>query len=121
MSRKPTTTNRIFATIVATSVFGVVALTLTITVGFEEANSTLLLLSSVLVLATPTAVLLHLGFTRQLTGHDKRLWIQTFASAQSPWAFADYLFSDDRRAGARRQRRAANARRLRNGTDAEDE
>jgi hypothetical protein len=70
--------------------------------GFEEPDTTLLLISSAFVFAAPIAVLVHLGFTRELTREEKRIWIRELTGRQAPWAFSNYLTSEHRRATARR-------------------
>ena len=91
---------------------GFVGLLLTLLLSFEEPNSTLLLLSSVLVLATPGAVLVHLAATRDLSPAEKRIWIRELTSRRAGSALSAYLVSSDRSADASRfQHEAANARR----------
>jgi hypothetical protein len=87
----------------ALGVLGVVVLALTALVGFEEANETLLLISSGLVFAAPAAMLIHLGLTAGLTGEEKRRWVREFTGSRAPTAFSDYLASSDRRAALRQR------------------
>jgi hypothetical protein len=105
--------NRLFVALAILSVFGTVGLCLTALFGFEEPNSTLLLVSSLLVLAAPVAMLVHLVLTRELTRQERRIWIRELTGPRAPWAFSDYLISDDRSAAARRLAEEALARRNR--------
>jgi hypothetical protein len=103
--------NRVLGALAALSLFGIVGLGLTALFGFEKPNSMLLLVSSVLVLAAPVAMLVHLGATRELTRQEKRIWIRELTGSRAPWAFSDYVTCDDRPATARRLAEEAQARR----------
>jgi hypothetical protein len=100
--RQPAFTNRVLEAFAILSVFGMVGLAVTALLGFEEANTTLLLFSAVLVFAAPLAILVHLSATRELTRQEKRIWIQQLAGRRAPWVFSDYLTCPDRRAAAKR-------------------
>ena len=96
------------------SLVGLSLLILTAVLGFEEPNDTLLLLSAGLILAAPLTVALHLIFTKELSRNEKRVWLKAFIGSHAGLAFSDYLKSDNRRVGARKQKRlAAFSRRLR--------
>jgi hypothetical protein len=95
------TANRILGSSTVLSIAGMIGLATTALVGFEEPNNTLLLVSTMLVLAAPTAALVHLSLTRELTRQEKRAWIRGFTGPRAPRLFADYLTSRDRRATAR--------------------
>ncbi len=84
------------------SVFGIAGLAVAGMVGFEEPNSTLLLVSSLLILAAPLAMIVHLSVTRELTRQEKRTWIHALAGHRGPWVFSEYLTCTDRPATARR-------------------
>jgi hypothetical protein len=103
--------NRVLGALAALSIFGIAGLGLTALFGFETANTMLLIVSSVLVLAAPVAMLVHLSVTRDLTRHEKRIWIRALTGPRAPWAFSDYVTSDDRRATASRLAEEALARR----------
>jgi hypothetical protein len=103
--------NRVLGGIAGLSLLGIVGLGLTALLGFEKPNNLLLLLFSMLVLAAPVAMLVHLGATRELTRHEKRIWIRELTGPRAPWAFSDYVTCDDRRATARRLAEEALARR----------
>ncbi len=103
--------NRVLGVLTLLSLAGIVGLGLTALFAFEKPNSMLLLVSSLLVLATPVAMLVHLGVTRELTRDEKRIWIRELTGPRAPWAFSDYVISDDRRATARRLEEEALARR----------
>ena len=83
------------------SITGMIGLATTVLVGFEEPNNTLLLVSTVLVLAAPLAALVHLGLTTELTRQEKRAWIRGFTGPRAPRVLSDYLTCRDRRATAR--------------------
>lgn len=105
------TTNRLLGVIAVFSVFGMVGLALTGLIGFEEPNSTLLLVSSILIFAAPVAMLVHLSVTRELTRDEKRIWIQAMTSARAARVFSAYLTSPDRRTTAQSLATEALARR----------
>jgi hypothetical protein len=104
-------TNTVLGAFAVLGVFGIVGLVLTAMLGLEEPNSTLLVLSSVLLFAAPLATLVHLSVTRDLTREEKRIWIQQLTGRRAAWAFADYLTCHDRRATAKRLVEEALARR----------
>jgi len=83
------------------SVVGVVGLAITALAGFEEPNNTLLLVSTLLVLAAPAAMLVHLAVTSELTPEEKRAWIRALTGSRAPRVFSEYLTCSDRRATAR--------------------
>jgi hypothetical protein len=98
----PPAANKLLAALAVLSLFGIVGLGLTALFGFETPNNMLLLVSSVLVLAAPVVMLVHLCTTRELTRQEKRIWIRALTGPRAPWAFSDYVSSDDRAATARR-------------------
>src|SRR5437762_14154916 len=97
---RPTITNKVFGAFVVWSVFGVVGRAVAAMVGFEEPNETLLLVSFVLMLAAPVAMLVHLTITKELTWREKRIWIRQLASHRGARVFSAYLTSHDRGATA---------------------
>ena len=103
--------NRILGALALVSLFGIVGLGLTALFPFDQPNNMLLIASSALVLATPVAMLVHLGATRELTRHEKRIWIRELVGPRAPWVFSDYVTSDDRREAARRLAEDARTRR----------
>ena len=94
----------------ALSIFGCAVAAFTALIGFEEADDTLLLASTLLTLTAPFAVLVHLILTNQLTRDDKRLWTQTFMSSGFASAFSIYLSSTDLRADTHRLREIGQSR-----------
>jgi hypothetical protein len=102
---------RVLAGLAALSVCGMAGLAALGLLGFEEPDTTLLLISSALVFAAPIAVLVHLGFTRELTREEKRIWIHELTGRRAPWAFSDYVTTEDRRATTRKLSEEAPARR----------
>ena len=80
------------------SLCGVSGIFLTLMLGFEEPHGLLLGLFSLLVLAAPAAVLLHLAFTRTLTRPEKAVWFRRLLSRRAPAAFSMYLSAEDRAA-----------------------
>lgn len=105
------TTNKNLDSLAVLGVFGVVGLGLTAMVGFEEPNDMLLLFSSVLILAVPVVMLVHLGMTTELTAEEKRLWVRELTGLHAISAFSDYLASRDRRATIKQRTDEALARR----------
>jgi hypothetical protein len=95
--------------LIVLSLAGLVGALLTFWLGFEEPDSSLLW-ASVLTLATPIGVLVHLSMTQALTDERKRVWWKAFASAQMWGAFSEYLSSPDLAGSA--DRMASNARTL---------
>ncbi len=73
-----------------------VVLVVAAALGFEEPNETLFLVSFVLILAAPVAMLLHLAITGELRWREKRIWIRQLASARGARVFSAYLTSHDR-------------------------
>jgi len=103
--------NKLLGALAILSLFGIVGLGLMALFGFEQPNSLLLLVSSVLVLAAPVGVLVHLVVTRELTREEKRVWIRALTGPRAPWALSDYLACGDRPAAARRFAEEALAKR----------
>ena len=101
-AKQPPFTNRVLGACAVLNLFGMAGLVLTATLAFEEPNTALLLVSSLLLFAAPIAVLLHLASTRELSRQEKRIWIQQLTGRRAPWVFSDYLTSPDRRATAKR-------------------
>src|SRR5918993_1064697 len=79
-------------------VFAMAGVLLTLVLGFEEPNNALLLLSSGLMLTAVLAVFAHLALTSELNRSEKRIWLARLTGRKAPWAFGDYLNSDDLRA-----------------------
>jgi ABC-type multidrug transport system permease subunit len=102
-------TERVFGALAAGSVAGFAGLMLTGLTGFEEPNEVLLLVSTVLLVAAPAAVLLHLSLTTELTRDEKHAWMRAFASSRIASAFSTYITSPDRREAMRRLESAARA------------
>jgi Mn2+/Fe2+ NRAMP family transporter len=96
-------TNRIFHGLAAVSVVGGLAgMFIVAATGFEEPTGVLLLVSSLLMLAIPVAVLLHLAFTSELTWTDKRVWFHELSGPRVLRTLSAYLTCRDRRAFIRR-------------------
>lgn len=106
-------THRMLGAFAAIGVFGLVALTLTALIGFEEPNSILLLISCLLIFAAPAAMVVHLTTTTELTREEKRRWIREFTGSRAASALADYLTSRDRRAALNQRLEEASARSVR--------
>lgn len=103
-------TNTLLAVCTILSLFGMAGLVLTAALGFEEPNRALLLFSSLLSLAAPVTVLMHLFVTRELSRHEKQIWVRQLTGRRAPWAFSEYLTSRDRRVTAKRLAKEAAAR-----------
>jgi hypothetical protein len=81
-------------------VFAMAGLVLTVVLGFEEPNDTLLLISSSLLLTAIVAVFAHLAVTKELNRSEKRIWLARLTGRKAPWALSDYLSCEDLRATA---------------------
>jgi hypothetical protein len=79
------------------TIVGGAALALTVTIGFEEPNGNLLLVSSILMFAAPAAILVHLAFTDELTHEEKRIWLRGLTGRHALAACSVYLTCDNRR------------------------
>ena len=95
----------------AFALLGFVLLMVALLTGFEEANTGLIVLASILIFAPPVAMLVHLSVTRELTTTEKRIWIHELASTRAGSAFATYFTVADRRAASRQLAREAVERR----------
>jgi hypothetical protein len=89
------------------SLLGLVGLLLTLVLGFETPDTTLLAVSAPLMFAAPLVALWHFVTTRTLTPAEKRIWIKELTGAEAFSALSEYMRSTDLRASA--QRRAADA------------
>jgi hypothetical protein len=103
--------NRLLGAFTVAGLLGLGILAMTLMIGFEEANSTLLLVSAVLIFATPVAMLVHLALTKEMTRQEKRIWIQGLTGPRAASVFSRYLTADDRRAAAMMLAEEASARR----------
>ena len=79
------------------TVVGVVAMTVTLLLGFEEPNGILLLISSILLFTAPVAMLAHLALTHELTPGEKRIWLRALTGRRAPAAWSAYLTCRNRR------------------------
>ena len=98
----------------ALSLLGLAGLVLTLALGFETPNTAMLILSALLVFATPLAALWHFIATRTLTAAEKRMWLRELSGADAFSAISEYLRSPDLRASARRRAAETDARRTAN-------
>ena len=101
-TKQATHTNAILGAFTVLSVAGLAGLIITPLAGFEEPASGLLLVSSVLTLAAPIATLVHLSVTKELTRHEKGIWMRQLTGPRAPRVFSMYLTSRDRSAVAER-------------------
>ena len=97
-------TDQLLRMLPAATIAGMIALALTIVLGFETPNTPLYVLSVVLVLSAPVGVLLHLAFSHRLTRDEKRAWAKALTRPHSARAFSAYVGSPDRRAALARLR-----------------
>ena len=79
------------------TVVGVVAMAVTLLLGFEEPNGILLLISSILLFTAPVAILTHLALTHELTPGEKRFWLRALVGRRAPAAWSAYLTCRNRR------------------------
>lgn len=84
------------------STLGFAGLVVTVVIGFEEPDRTLLVLSAVAMLVPLLGPFLHLAFSVELTPDEKRAWLRELAGRRAPWAWSSYLTCADRREAARR-------------------
>jgi hypothetical protein len=99
--------NHVFAIAGALSMLGMTVLVVMLLFGFEEPNTTLLTLASILIFIAPLVMLLHLALTKDLGGGEKRIWMRELTSARAPGALAAYFTADDRREACRQFEQAA--------------
>jgi hypothetical protein len=104
-------TNRVLGAFTVAGLLGLGILAMTLMIGFEEADSTLLLVSAVLTFAAPIAMLVHLALTREMTRQEKRIWVQGLTGPRFLLVFSRYLTADDRRAAAMMLAEETSARR----------
>ena len=79
------------------TIVAVVAMAVTMLLGFEEPNGILLLVSSILMFTTPVAMLAHLALTHELTPGEKRIWLRALIGRRAPAAWSAYLTCHNRR------------------------
>ncbi len=79
------------------TIVGIVAMAVTILLGFEEPNGILLLFSSILLLTAPAAMLAHLALTHELRPGEKRIWLRALTGRRAPAAWSVYLTCSNRR------------------------
>ena len=70
---------------------GVVALSLALLFGFEEANRLLLWVAAMLLLAAPAVVLGRLAMSPRLTRKQKRAWLRALFGRRALRAWSLYL------------------------------
>lgn len=75
----------------AVSMLGLVSLAVTVAIGFEEPNRTMLVASAGLLLAAPLAVVTHVALTHHLTRVRRRTWLGAFMGPRAISAMSDYL------------------------------
>ncbi len=82
---------------------GFVALAFTVLIGFEEANGLMFLVSTVLLLAAPAAVLGRIALTHDFTREQKRTWLRAMTGRRAPQAWSAYLRRERRPPSASRR------------------
>ena len=82
-------------TITVLFVCGIAGLILTAGFGFEAPNDALLAVSAAMLCGAALSVFVHLGVTRTLTRAQKRMWFRHLTGRKAPWAWSDYVSSDD--------------------------
>ena len=103
----PAVPRRVTGILAALTMAGIIGTVVTAVLGFEEPNTPMLLVSGVLALAAPLAVLVHLRLTRGLTQDKKRIWLKEFRSAQVWSSLSEYLSSTDLSESARQRAQRA--------------
>jgi hypothetical protein len=84
------------------SILGFAGLVVTVGVGFEEPDHTLLVLSAVALAVPVVGAFVHLAFTRELDAQEKRAWLAELTGSRALWAWSTYLSCGDRREDARK-------------------
>jgi hypothetical protein len=110
-SASPAVPSRLVAVSGALSLLGFVGLLLTLILGFETPNTTLMVVSAPLMFAAPLAALWHFVTTSTLTASEKGIWTRALISGEAFSALAEYLRSADLRASTQRLVADAVARR----------
>jgi hypothetical protein len=83
------------------SLSGFAGLAVLVALGFEEANTILLVSSAVALVAPLVVALLHLFLTRELNRAEKRLWLRELFGRRASGAWPEYLRCRDRAGAAR--------------------
>ena len=99
------------ALVVVLLVCAMTGLVLTAVFGFEEPNTTLLLVSSGSLVTAVLAVFGHLALNRVLDRSQKRMWLTQLTGRRAMFAWAEYLACDDLRAAVRQLAQEAATRR----------
>ena len=100
---QPTVPRGVRSLLAVLTVFGIVGVTLALMLGFEEAHTPTLWVSSAMILAAPMAALVHLSVTRGLTQVEKRIWLREFGSSRVWEALSEYLSSTNLSQSAKRR------------------
>jgi hypothetical protein len=83
--------DRLLACLPYASLAGLAALVANLTLSFEKADETMLLVAGGLLIAAPLGLALHLWATSELTADEKRKWVAGLASWRGPTLFAAYF------------------------------
>ena len=87
---------RAFTCLPYVSLLGVALLVVNIALSFEEPQWAMLTVASILLLAAPLGILIHLAITSEMTLAEKRMWLSGFAGRKGPSLFAAYFSETDR-------------------------
>jgi hypothetical protein len=78
------------------SLLGLALLVANIMLSFEEPHWAMLTVATLLVIAAPLGILIHLAVTSELTPADKRMWLSALGGRRAPSLFAAYFKASDR-------------------------
>lgn len=84
------------------SLLGLAGIVVTVVLGFEEPDSTLLALSGLALVLPVLGAFTHLAVTRELASDEKRAWLRELTGSQALSAWSTYLTCRDRREAAKK-------------------
>jgi hypothetical protein len=88
--------HRLLACTPYVSLLGLALLVANIMLSFEEPHWAMLTAATLLVVAAPLGMLIHLATTSELTIGEKRVWLVALAGRKGPSLFAAYFNTADR-------------------------
>jgi hypothetical protein len=75
---------------------GVALLVANIAFSFEEPHWAMLTVATVLLIAAPLGMLVHLALTSEMRRAEKRMWLSALTGRKGPYLFANYFRKTDR-------------------------
>jgi hypothetical protein len=89
--------DRIFGGLPFVTLLGLLGVAVMALLGFEQPDTLMLVVASLLLLAAPVGLVLHLSTTKELTAEEKRLWAIRLLSWRGPALFGAYFVRRERR------------------------